>query len=169
MNLKQSYLRDSSSGQLVMVDPRSHMRVWHVMGESVELEARYKVTDYLGSGAYGMVCSVKDSETGETVAIKKCKKIFQSRTLAKRTLREVRLLRQFDHENIIKLKTLLMPADLNNFFDLYLVFEIMDTDLAQIIRSPQRLKEQHVQYFTYQLLSALSYLHGKNIIHRDIK
>ncbi len=139
------------------------------MGETFELETKYKVMDYLGAGAYGMVCAVQDTEDSVVVAIKKCKKVFQSRTLAKRTLREMRLLRQFSHENIVKLKTILMPTDIRFYNDLYLVFEIMDTDLAQIIRSPQPLKEQHTQYFIYQLLRALEYLHSKNIVHRDIK
>ncbi|KAJ1405777.1 kinase-like domain-containing protein [Ochromonadaceae sp. CCMP2298] len=142
---------------------------WHVMGEIFELEPRYKVVDYLGSGAYGTVCAVRDSTADHTVAIKKCKKIFSSRTLAKRTLREIRLLRMFSHENIVTLNSLLQPTDVTCFSDLYLVFEIMDTDLAQIIRSPQELKEQHVQYFAHQLLQALSYIHSKNIVHRDIK
>ncbi len=144
-------------------------KAWQVMGEPFEVSTRYKVIDYLGSGAYGMVCAVHDYDANEVVAIKKCKKIYQSRTLAKRTLREMRLLRQFNHENIIRLKTILPPVDERYYSDLYLVFEIMDTDLAQIIRSAQPLKEQHTQYFIYQLLRALEYLHSKSIVHRDIK
>lgn len=139
------------------------------MGESFDLSTRFKVIDYLGSGAYGTVCAVQDYQENEVVAIKKCKKIFQSRTLAKRTLREMRLLRHINHENIVKLKSILPPVDPKYYVDLYLVFEIMDTDLAQIIRSPQPLKEQHTHYFTFQLLRALEYLHAKNIVHRDIK
>lgn len=152
-----------------MDERRRPIKAWQVMGENFELETKYKVVDYLGAGAYGMVCAVQDSEDGGIVAIKKCKKIFQSRTLAKRTLREMRLLRQFSHENIVKLRSICLPSDLRFYSDLYLTFEIMDTDLAQIIRSPQPLKEQHTQYFIYQLLRALEYLHSKNIVHRDIK
>lgn len=144
-------------------------QVWQVMGESFELERRYKIVDYLGAGAYGLVCAVRDEKENTVVAIKKCKKIFQSKTLAKRTLREVRLLRLFSHENIVKLKCILPPVNPHAFSELYVVFELMETDLAQIIRSPQKLKEQHIQYFTYQLLQALKYLHSANVVHRDIK
>lgn len=166
------------------------------MGEAFDLESRYKVIDYLGikqmsilisdsslnvplmltcitdlpgAGAYGVVCAAQDSTENNVVAIKKCKKIFQSRTLAKRTLRELRLLRLFDHENVVKIKCVLKPLDAESFSEIYVVFEIMETDLAQIIRSPQTLKDQHVQYFTYQLLLALKYLHAANIVHRDLK
>ena len=45
----------------------------------------------------------------------------------------------------------------------------METDLATIIKSPQDLSDQHVQYFTFQLLEALKYLHALNIVHRDLK
>jgi serine/threonine protein kinase len=142
---------------------------WQVAGENFVLDAKYKVLDYLGSGAYGVVCSAQDRDENTLVAIKKCKKIFTSRTLAKRTLREIRLLRNMSHENVIRVKTLLRPEDVAKFTDIYVVFEIMETDLAQIIRSPQPLKDQHVQYFTYQLLAALRYIHSVDIMHRDVK
>lgn len=138
------------------------VQTWQVMGEPFELETgRFAVIDYLGSGAYGVVSAVEDRMQHCIVAIKKCKKIFTSRTLAKRTLREIRLLRHFNHENIIKLKTVLPPKDISLFSEMYLVFELMETDLAQIIRSPQKIQDQHVQFFTFQLLQAMQYLHGK--------
>lgn len=52
---------------------------------------------------------------------------------------------------------------------LYMVCDLMETDLAQIIRSPQSLRDQHVQYFTYQILLSLQYLHEAGIVHRDVK
>jgi len=78
-------------------------------------------------------------------------------------------LRFIEHENVIKLISILYPSDSNHFDCIYIVFEMMETDLAQIIRSSQQLKDQHIQYFVKQLLLALEYLHGINIVHRDIK
>lgn len=125
--------------------------------------------DFISEGAYGVVCAASDTQENCTVAIKKCKKIFHSRTLAKRTLRELRLLRLINHDNIVKIKTVLAPEDDFSFSELYIVFEIMETDLAQIIRSAQALKDQHVQYFVYQIFLGLNALHSVDIIHRDLK
>lgn len=53
--------------------------------------------------------------------------------------------------------------------DVYLVYELMDTDLHQIIRSSQPLSDDHFQYFVYQALRGLKYIHAASVLHRDLK
>ena len=53
--------------------------------------------------------------------------------------------------------------------DLYIVSELMETDLHRVIYSRQSLTEEHVQYFVYQLLCALKYIHSASVLHRDLK
>ena len=103
------------------------------------------------------------------MGIKKYKKIFQSRTMAKRTLRELRLLRLLNHSNVISLIRVITPKEPKTYNDVYGIFEIMETDLAQIIRSPQLLYRDHIQYFMFQIILGLLYLHSFGVIHRDIK
>lgn len=69
----------------------------------------------------------------------------------KRTLREIRLLRLLQHENVIGIKTILPPLHRDGFRDLYVVSELMETDLSSIIKSPQELSDDHVQFFIYQV------------------
>ena len=75
----------------------------------------------------------------EKIAIKKMLKIFREKTETKRLLREIRLLRFFQHENIIKIKSLLNPMRVQNMKELYIVTDLMDSDLQQIIHSQQPL------------------------------
>jgi serine/threonine protein kinase len=106
----------------------------------------------IGKGAYGVVCSAKNALTGEKVAIKKIGNAFDNLTDARRTLREIKLLRHLRHENIIAVRDI-MKATKDRFNDVYLVYELMDTDLHQIIRSSQPLTNEHFQYFVYQVHS----------------
>lgn len=129
----------------------------------------YSIIDFLGSGAYGAVFAAKCNDTKQLFAVKSCKDILSSRTLAKRTLREMRILRYCDHPNVVKLTHLIPPKDADLLSELNMVFELMDTDLAQVIRSPQILLVEHIQYFAVQLVSALDYLHRSRVIHRDVK
>jgi hypothetical protein len=45
----------------------------------------------------------------------------------------------------------MVPPARDKFNDVYIVYELMDTDLHQIIRSPQPLTNEHFQYFVYQV------------------
>jgi serine/threonine protein kinase len=81
----------------------------------------------------------------------------------------VKLLRTMRHENIITLLDIQPPEDPTAFCEVLLVYELMDTNLARIIKSKQALREDHIRYFIYQTLRALKYLHSGNSLHRDLK
>ena len=134
-----------------------------------EIDVKYVPIKPIGKGAYGVVCSAKDSTTGEKVAIKKISNAFDNVTDARRTLREIKLLRRLQHENIVLLKDIMKPPSMDDFNDVYLVYELMDTDLHQIVRSSQGLTDEHSQYFLYQILRGLKYVHTAKVLHRDLK
>lgn len=122
----------------------------------------------MGSGAYGTVASFKDPVTGEKFAVKKIQNAFDDLIDAKRILREIRLLRHFNHENIIRILDMYPPNGVE-FEDIYIVTDLMETDLHRVIYSKQQLTDEHAQYFVYQILRGLKYLHSANVIHRDLK
>ncbi|EEC80038.1 hypothetical protein OsI_21727 [Oryza sativa Indica Group] len=143
---------------------------YNIFGNVFEVTAKYKPPILpIGKGAYGIVCSALNSETGEQVAIKKIANAFDNKIDAKRTLREIKLLRHMDHENIVAIRDIIPPPQRNSFNDVYIAYELMDTDLHQIIRSNQALSEEHCQYFLYQILRGLKYIHSANVLHRDLK
>ncbi|KAJ3447924.1 mitogen-activated protein kinase [Anaeramoeba flamelloides] len=140
-----------------------------VAGTQFTVDQKYKYMKKIGQGAYGIVISAKDNTTKDKVAIKKIIGVFDRLTDAKRTLREIKLLKHFNHENILCLKDVIIPPVKEQFSSVYLVTELLATDLRKIINSKQQLTEDHVRYFLYQILCALKYLHSGNVIHRDLK
>ncbi|KAG0493015.1 hypothetical protein HPP92_006413 [Vanilla planifolia] len=157
-----------------MVDPPNGVRsegkhYYSMWGTIFEIDTKYVPIKPIGKGAYGVVCSSVNRETNEKVAIKKIHNVFDNRIDALRTLRELKLLRHLRHENVIALKDIMMPSNRRNFKDVYLVYELMDTDLQRIIKSRQQLSNDHLQFFLFQLLRGLKYLHSANILHRDLK
>ncbi|KAJ8768734.1 hypothetical protein K2173_023638 [Erythroxylum novogranatense] len=143
---------------------------YNIFGNQFELTSKYRPPIIpIGRGAYGIVCSVWNSETKEMVAVKKIASAFDNYMDAKRTLREIKLLHHLDHENVIAIRDVIPPPIRREFNDVYVATELMDTDLHQIIRSNQGLSEEHCQYFLYQILRGLKYIHSANVIHRDLK
>jgi serine/threonine protein kinase len=140
-----------------------------VIGSTFLLDERYQIVDTIGSGAYGVVVSARDTKTGEMVAIKKIEKAFEHSTFTKRTLRELKIMRLLVHENLIRIKNIQLPKSREEFDEIYVVSELMETDLSSIIKSPQPLSDEHVQFFLYQLLRGLKYMHSACILHRDLK
>ncbi|CAJ2654325.1 unnamed protein product [Trifolium pratense] len=130
---------------------------YNVFGNLFEVTSKYRPPIMpIGRGAYGIVCSLLNTETNELVAVKKIANAFDNHMDAKRTLREIKLLRHLDHENVIGLRDVIPPPLRREFNDVYITTELMDTDLHQIIRSNQNLSDEHCQYFLYQILRGLS-------------
>jgi hypothetical protein len=172
--LRMKEKTSSSSGDDAASDPslatssRSKYRTYILSNGVFEVEQRYEIREVIGQGAYGVVCSALDHKTNSFVAVKKIENILDHRSLAKRTLRELKLVRAFQHENILGLERVMRPHS-STFNNIYLVSELMETDLACVIRSPQELTDEHCQFFIYQCLRGLKYIHSAKVIHRDLK
>ncbi|PAV65843.1 hypothetical protein WR25_13519 isoform B [Diploscapter pachys] len=120
----------------------------------------------IGEGTYGTVYRAVHKKTGLAVALKKISLSKDSEGVPSTCIREITLLKDLDHNNIVKLYDVIY-ADLS----LYLVFEFIDRDLKDLLDSApnKQLSLAHVQSFTHQLLQALAYCHTRRVIHRDLK
>ncbi|XP_039226040.1 extracellular signal-regulated kinase 7 [Drosophila yakuba] len=143
----------------------AHERRIHELDQTVE--RIFDVRKRLGKGAYGIVWKATDRRQKNTVALKKIFDAFRDETDAQRTYREVIFLRAFRHHpNIIRLVDVFKAA---NNLDFYLVFEFMESDLHNVIKKGDVLKDIHKRFVMYQLINAIKYMHSGNVIHRDLK
>ncbi|KAI8393928.1 kinase-like domain-containing protein, partial [Radiomyces spectabilis] len=137
--------------------------------QTFTMNTRYRIIRKVGSGAYGTVCSAFDFQNKRHCAIKKISRVFDKRLIAKRCLREIKLLQHFNgHPHIIDLLDMDI-VDTAHFNDIYLVFNCMDASLHDVIHSEQPLDPIHAQWFLYQMLSGLKFIHDAEVIHRDMK
>ncbi|XP_064423111.1 mitogen-activated protein kinase 10 isoform X2 [Latimeria chalumnae] len=129
---------------------------------------RYQSLKPIGSGAQGIVCAAYDAVLDRNVAIKKLSRPFQNQTHAKRAYRELVLMKCVNHKNIIGLLNVFTPQkSLEEFQDVYLVMELMDANLCQVIQ--MELDHERMSYLLYQMLCGIKHLHSAGIIHRDLK
>lgn len=138
-----------------------------IRGQMFNVGPRYTDLRYISEGAYGVVVSAYDNQTEKRVAIKRISP-FNHPTYCQRTLREIRILTRFNHENIIDIRDIISAPRIDLMRDVYIVQCLMETDLHQVIRA-QTLTPEHICYFLYQILRGLKYIHSANVLHRDLK
>ena len=81
------------------------------------------------------------------------------------TLREIAVLRQLRHPNIVELNDVVQSEG-----RLYLVFEFVDKDLKKYFEASEGpLSWQLIKSYTHQLLAGLEYCHVRGVMHRDLK
>ena len=126
----------------------------------------YKVLKALGSGTWGVVHMAEQKETKRKVAIKKIKSERPEEGVNFTAVREIKLLRDLKHENIIELVDCFTTPDQA----VCLVYECAFTDLEKILSNKAiRLSLADIKQHLNSLLSAVSACHERWILHRDLK
>eukprot|EP01062_Namystynia_karyoxenos_P068059 TRINITY_DN622_c0_g1_i2.p2 TRINITY_DN622_c0_g1~~TRINITY_DN622_c0_g1_i2.p2 ORF type:complete len:375 (+),score=162.83 TRINITY_DN622_c0_g1_i2:87-1127(+) len=134
-----------------------------------DISERYQVGQALCAGSFAKVFDAIDKKTGEPRAIKQTELSTVNTEKKKAWLAaELEITRRVNHPNIVQLYEVVECKN-----HIYMVFEKMDTDLFEWMRSLRKagrwLSERDVAMYSQSLLSAVAYLHSHDIVHRDIK
>jgi len=128
--------------------------------------SRYEKVEKIGEGTYGVVYKAKDtSNSNRLVALKKIRLESESEGIPSTAVREISLLRELDHPNVVRLLDVILGDK-----KLFLVFEFMEMDLKKYIDTQSfGLPMNQVKSYLWQMLRALMYCHTHRILHRDLK
>lgn len=126
-----------------------------------------KVEKPVGEGTYGVVYKAKCKRTGTMVALKKIRLEMEDEGVPSTALREISLLKELDHPNIVILHDVEHTTGPSR---LYLVFEWLDQDLRKHMDNLSGpMHSDLIRSYMSQLLQGLDYCHSKGIFHRDLK
>eukprot|EP00357_Protocruzia_adherens_P018588 CAMPEP_0115020934 /NCGR_PEP_ID=MMETSP0216-20121206/30531_1 /TAXON_ID=223996 /ORGANISM="Protocruzia adherens, Strain Boccale" /LENGTH=423 /DNA_ID=CAMNT_0002393083 /DNA_START=132 /DNA_END=1403 /DNA_ORIENTATION=+ len=137
---------------------------------TLNIGSKYKVLKELGEGTFGTVYEALIVETDTKVAVKKLKNVCKNEQATKKIIREISIMKQMHHPNIVEILDIIRPAhDKDELNELYVVMEYGQRDLAAFLTSAVFLHSVHVKSILYSLICGLRYMHSKDILHRDLK
>ncbi|NWU98726.1 CDKL2 protein, partial [Upupa epops] len=126
---------------------------------------KYQVLGLVGEGSYGVVSKCRNKENGQIVAVKKFLESEEDVAVRNIAVREVKLLKQLRHENLVNLLEVYKKKK-----RWYLVFEFVDHTLLDDLKAfPNGLDYSRVRKYLFQIMRGIAFCHSHNIIHRDIK
>jgi cyclin-dependent kinase 2 len=124
----------------------------------------YDLKEKIGEGTYGDVFKAVNKTDQRVVALKKIKLDNQDEGVPSTAIREISVLKELDHDNIVGL------IDVVHFErSLWLVFEFLDQDLKKYLDSVSFVPPELVKSYVKQMLNGLLFCHSRRIIHRDLK
>jgi serine/threonine protein kinase len=132
--------------------------------EDFEISSRFSMLEKIGEGTYGTVYKAICHSTGERVAIKKIKILYEEDGLPSTALREISLLKEMNHINVIRLNNVH-----SNRFSLFLIFECLDMDIRVYLKRHGPFLEKSLRNAIYQCFRGIEFCHGHRVLHRDLK
>ncbi|KAL6245255.1 serine/threonine protein kinase, CMGC, CDC2/CDK subfamily [Rhinocladiella similis] len=132
----------------------------------------YEYLSKLGEGTFGEVSKARSKKTGQLVALKKILMHNEKDGFPITALREIKLLKQLDHINILKLEEMAVerPKNASKKPSMFMVMPYMDHDLSGLLENPDvNFSEAQIKCYMKQLLEGCAYLHENKILHRDMK
>lgn len=130
-----------------------------------EISHRFSIVEKLGEGTYGKVYKAIDRNTKREYALKKIRILYEEEGVPSTAIREVSLLKECDHPNVIQLHDVFSQPSA-----LYLVFEYLDMDLRAFLKKYGKFKDPlWLKSASSQCFSGIEFCHGHRILHRDLK
>ena len=127
--------------------------------QKVSVNNHYEIIGELGSGSYGSVKKVRHKELKEIRAMKVILKKTEN------SKNEIDIMRKISHPNIVNIYDIYEDSK-----KYYIVMEICEGgELFEAISEQGAFGEDDCLNIMKQVLTAVNYLHSKNIMHRDIK
>ncbi|EDW58181.1 cyclin-dependent kinase 1 [Drosophila virilis] len=127
----------------------------------------FEKIEKIGEGTYGVVYKGRNRLTGQIVAMKKIRLESDDEGVPSTAIREISLLKELKHPNIVCLEDVLMEEN-----RIYLIFEFLSMDLKKYMDSlpPEKhLDSQLVRSYLYQITNAILFCHRRRVLHRDLK
>lgn len=127
----------------------------------------YIKIEKIGEGTYGVVYKGKNKKDNRTVALKKIRLESEEEGIPSTAIREISLLKELQHPNIVCLEDVLMQEN-----KLYLVFEFLSMDLKKYmdsIPSGQFMDKMLIKSYVYQIMQGILFCHQRRVLHRDLK
>ena len=156
---------NETQGNLLEID--DNIIIEKIPKSSDEFQTKkYKKIRLLGKGGFARCYEIFDEETHRSLAAKIIPKANLIKSRAKQKLiNEIKIHKSIHHENIVNFERYF--EDKNN---VYILLELCHNQtLHDLLKRRKTLTEIEVQYYLYQLVKALQYLHNLKIIHRDLK
>nr|ACO14721.1 Cell division control protein 2 homolog [Caligus clemensi] len=133
------------------------------VSKALKMEDFTKI-EKIGEGTYGVVFKGRNRKTDEIVAMKKIRLESEEEGIPSTAIREISLLKELQHPNIVCLQDVLMQEN-----KLYLIFEYLTMDLKKFMDSKSKMDLDLVKSYACQILQGILFCHSRRVVHRDLK